>query len=178
LEKYGITVIAIDPQSIKQVARDILMVGRATNRDREAWAAADKIADAFNFVKKKAVGARSKPHVLFAVQADPLWAAGPHTFIDEIIRMAGGQNLASNAKPGFRQFSVEAAISQHPDVIIGTDKGSRQIFTHGMWESTRAAQTGQVYEVDPDIVVRAGPRLSVAILTLARLIHPELYNKK
>ncbi|HEY3297436.1 MAG TPA: ABC transporter substrate-binding protein [Armatimonadota bacterium] len=176
LEKYGIRVVAIDPETIQQVEQDILLLGKITNREKQSMVVSGKIASARQMVTKKISRIKSRPRVLFAVQSEPLWAAGPHTFIDEMIRMAGGVNVASSARSGFSPFSTEAAVYRHPEIIIGTDKGSRKIFTRGFWKNTPAAKSGRVYEASPDPLVRAGPRLAEGMMSLAKLVHPEAFR--
>ena len=176
IEAHGMRVLAIDPKTLDQVASDILLVGKVTNREAQAKQAAGRISSAKCLLKQKTKGIKARPKVLVAVQADPLWAAGPKTFVDEMIAMAGGVNVASDAKPGFNQFSAEAAVWRNPDVIVGTYKGDRQVFTRGLWKDTKAARSGRVYEADPDLLVRAGPRLADGLLALARLIQPNVFK--
>ena len=52
LEKYGIPVIAIDPQTIEQVSRDILLIGKVTNRERQAQEVSAHIVETSALVKK------------------------------------------------------------------------------------------------------------------------------
>ena len=178
LEAHGIRVMAIDPKTLDQVAADILLVGKATNREAQAKKAAGRITSAKTLLKQKTKGIKARPKVLVAVQADPLWAAGPKTFVDEMIALAGGVNVASDAKPGFNQFSAEAAVWRNPDVIVGTYKGDRQVFTRGLWKDSKAAKAGRVYEADPDLLVRAGPRLADGLMALARLIQPNVFKDR
>ena len=178
LEAHGIRVVAIDPKTLDQVASDILLVGRIANREAQAKKVAGRISSTKALLKKKTAGIKTRPKVLVAVQADPLWAAGPKTFVDEMISLAGGVNVASDAKPGFNQFSAEAAVWRNPNVIIGTYKGDRQMFTHGLWKDTKAAKSGRVREADPDLLVRAGPRLADGLLALAKLIQPNVFNNR
>ena len=177
MEEHGIKVVAVDPKTIEQVVKDIVLIGRITNREKEAAEVADRISSAKSLVKGKTAAIKVKPKVLVAVQADPLWAAGPRTFVHEMIGIAAGINLAADAKPGFRQFSAEAAVWRDPDVIIGTTRGDKQVFTKGLWKGTTAARTGRVYEADPDLLVRPGPRLADGILAVAKLIHPDIFSK-
>lgn len=170
LENHGLRVVAIDPLTIDEVVRDILLVGRITNREKEASRVSQRITAAKAKAREKSSG-KTKPKVLLAVQADPLWAAGPKTLADEMIRLAGGENVAQDARPGFNQFSAEAAVWRNPDVIIGTDRGDRQIFTKGLWKDTKAAKTNQVFEADPDMIVRPGPRLADGITVIAEMIN-------
>ena len=176
VQAHGFTVVTFDPKTISQTATDILTIGRITNRESQAKTVAGRMSSAQTLLKRKLAGAKGKPKMLVAIQADPLWAAGPKTFIDEIIRLAGGSNLASDAKPGFNQFSAEAAVWRNPDVIIGTYKGDKKVFTRGLWKDTKAARTGRVFEVNPDLLVRPGPRLADGLLLMARLAHPEVFK--
>lgn len=178
IEDHGFRVVAIDPKTIDQVLRDILLVGRITNREKEAARVAKRISSAKALVARRTSKLKMKPKVLMAVQADPLWAAGPKTFVDEMIRIAGAVNVAADAKPGFNQFSAEAASWRNPDVIIGTTKGDKQVFTRGLWKDTKAARAGRVYEADPDLLVRPGPRLADGILLIARLAHPDVFKNR
>ena len=171
LEAHGIRVVAIDPKTLDQVASDILLVGRVTNREAQAKRVAGRISSAKALLKKKTAGIKTRPKVLVAIQADPLWAAGPKTFVDEMIVLAGGVNVASDAKPGFNQFSAEAAVWRNPDVIIGTYTGDSKVFTRGLWKDTKAAKSGKVYDANPDLLVRAGPRLADGLLYLANVIN-------
>ena len=177
LESHGMKVFAIDPKTIDQVAKDILTIGRLTNREKQAASVAGRISAAEALVKRKTANVKTKPKVLVAIQADPLWAAGPKTFVDEMIRLAGGANPAADAKPGFNQFSAEAAVWRNPDIIIGTTKGDKQVFTKGLWKDTKAARSGRVYEANPDLLVRPGPRLADGIIAMARWIQPNVFDK-
>lgn len=178
LEKHGIKCFAVDPKTIRQVEQDILLIGKITNREKAAARVAGRISDARALVKQRSASLKSRPKVLVAVQADPLWVAGPKTFVDEMIALAGGTNVAADAKPGFTQFSAEAAVYRDPDIIIGTSKGDKQVFMRGVWKETRAARSGRVYEADPDLLVRPGPRLADGILGIAKMVNPHAFDKR
>ncbi|MHB1000593.1 MAG: ABC transporter substrate-binding protein [Armatimonadota bacterium] len=178
LESHKVKVFVIDPKSINEVAGDIRMIGKIVNRESKAQYEAKRLIQTKEKIKKLYAKSGSKPKVLVCVQADPLWAAGPKTFVDEMIKIAGGINLTGDAKPGFNQFSTEAAVSRNPDVIIGTAKGDRKIFTNGQWKITKAAKKGRIYEANPDILVRPGPRLVDGMYKIAGLVHSNANIKK
>jgi len=172
LEKHKIKTFAIDPKTIDQVCRDILTIGRITNRYAQAEKISARIKSVTHLVRARTSSIRHKPTILVAIQADPLWAAGPDTFIDEIIRIAGGKNIAHDAKPGFNLFSMEAAAARNPEVIITVKKGDEDVFARGLWRNTAAARNKRIYEVDPDLLCRPGPRLADGILAIAKVLHP------
>lgn len=177
LERYGIKVVAIDPKTADGVIHDILLIGKITNRETASRTVTGRISAAISLVKRSLAGISRRPRVLVAVQADPLFAAGPHTFVDQLISLGGGTNVAADAKPGFNQFSSEAAVCRRPEIIIGTSKGDKAVFLRGIWKETPAALKAKVYEVNPDIFVRPGPRIADAILAIANLIHPEAFRR-
>ena len=177
LENHGIRVIAVDPKTIDEVVRDIRLIGKITNREKQAAQLGNRITAARNLVRQKVAGRKSKPKVLVAIQANPLWLAGPDTFVDEMIKLVGASNIGSDAKPGYNQFSTEAAVWRNPDMILGLSKGDKKFFSRGLWKSTNAGVKSRVHEVDPDIFVRPGPRLADGILTMARLAHPNAFKQ-
>jgi iron complex transport system substrate-binding protein len=177
LEKHKITVVAFDPKTLDEAMRDIRTIGLITNREKQSAQIVTKMKLTIGLIKKKSAGIKTRPKVLVAVQGEPLWAAGTKTFIDEMIRLAGGVNIASDAKPGFNQFSTEAAVWRKPDVIIYTTAGDSRVFSKGLWAGTNAAKKKRVHAVDPDLLVRPGPRLTDGLKAIARLIHPDVFGK-
>lgn len=173
LEAYKMKVFVIDPKTIKQLAADIRTTGKLVNCEPKANNIADKLMNVRADIVRRSKGFKSRPKVLFTVQSDPLWAAGPKTFVDEMITIAGGRNLASDIKPGFSQFSTEMAVRRNPDIIINTFKGDKHLFTGGQWGVTNAAKKNRVYEINPDITVRPGPRLIDGMKKIAQMVHPD-----
>lgn len=168
LEKLGLTVFAIDPKTLAEVARDIRTVGKVTGRPKTADTVAAKIENAIKSVKASRV---KKPSikVLVIVQSSPLWAAGPKTFVDEMIGIAHAKSIAFDARPGFVPFSKEAAISRNPDVIVTGLASDIDFFTKSPeWHTTNAVKNKRIYVIDSDILFRAGPRLAEGLKELAK----------
>ncbi len=173
LEARKLKVFVIDPLTINQLAADIKTIGRITNTEKRSKAVANEILTAKAAIVKRAAKFKTKPKVLFSVQTDPLWAAGPKTYVDEIIRISGGVNLASDIKPGFNRFSLEMAIRQNPDIIITTTKNDIKRFVKGQWKVTNAAKKGRVYAINPDYIVRPSPRIVIGMKQISKMVHPD-----
>jgi len=156
LEKLGLTVFAIDPKTLGEVARDIRTIGKITARPKTA----DKVAARANKPSRK---------VLVVISSNPLWAAGPKTIVDEMLTIAHAKNVASSARPGFVPFSKEAAIARNPDVIITGIKADVSFFTKSPeWRTTNAVKNKRVYALNSDLLFRTGPRLAEGLRELAR----------
>jgi iron complex transport system substrate-binding protein len=167
LEKLGLTVFAIDPKTLGEVARDIRTVGAITARPKTADIVASKIENAIRTVK---AGAAKQPSrkVLVVIQANPLWAAGPKTFVAEMLGIANAKNVAFDARPGFVPFSRELAISRNPDVIITGLASDIDFFSKSPeWRTVSAVKNKRIYVINSDILLRAGPRLAEGLKALA-----------
>jgi len=106
--------------------------------------------------------------------------AGPGTFLDELIGIAGGQNAFADAPSQWPTVSLEAVLRRQPAIVIvprgerGAERITRLRSTPG-WRDLRAVRTGRVIEVDAELFNRPGPRVGTAAKTLARLLHPEAF---
>jgi len=168
LEKLGLIVFAIDPKAIDGVIRDIRTVGRITARPKTADRVASEMERRIAEVRKQCAK-RPVRNVLVVIQSSPLWAAGPKTFVDEMIRLAHAKNVAFDARPGFVTFSKELAISRNPDVIIAGVKGDADYFLKSPeWAKTNAVRHKRVFVIKSELMSRAGPRLADGLEELAR----------
>ncbi len=124
-----------------------------------------------------------RPTVFYELDAtDPEnpWTVGKGTFIDALITMAGGVNVASGLEGAYAQISSEEVITQNPDVILLADAPygvtPEAVAERPGWDVIAAVQTGSVFEFDPFLVSVPGPRLVDGLETMARLLHPEAFE--
>ena len=85
----------------------------------------------------------------------PLVAVGGKNFIDELITLAGGDNIAANAAQPWLNLPDEYVITKAPQVIIQAGMGSERGTSAKYWsdlKSIPAVKEGRVYS-DPDPTV-------------------------
>ena len=108
------------------------------------------------------------------------WSAGPGSFIDELITLAGGYNVARDLPdaPAWPQYSLERLVTDDPDVIlIPSDLGDISLFTSAAgYADLTASKEGRVFSVDANLVSRPGPNVYAGLEVLARAIHPECFE--
>jgi len=184
LRNLGVNVLVLDAKNISGVLRDILLIGRAADRYSEAVALESDLRQKIDAIANQAADATSTPKVYHEVY--PSMSAGPETFIDELITLAGGENIFHDASTRYPTVSSEAVIEKNPDIMVFPDKYmGREQFSETMedvknrpgWELISAVQTDAIYEINSDIISRAGPRLADALETLAKMIHPEIFGQ-
>lgn len=120
----------------------------------------------------------SKPKVLFiyARGTGTMMVAGQRTQLDEMIKLAGGENAVSGFED-FKPLTAESLVAANPDVILLFDSGLSSLGgIDGLLEvqgigQTNAGKNRKVVEMDGQFLTGFGPRLGEAILELAKKIH-------
>ena len=104
--------------------------------------------------------------------------AGKDTAADWLLQQAGGHNLATHT--GYKPFSVESLAGLDPEVLVFADRALSgeaakvALFKENpILQSSRAAKTGRVLELDPTLLVGGlGPRLPAALKGLSDGFYP------
>lgn len=174
LEALDIAVYTAPIQSIEEALRAARDLGRLLGDTAAAASAIREVRAGLDSVRS-AVGDRPSPSVLFLIGTDPLMAAGPGTFLHELVAWAGGRNAIADVPILWPQLSLEQVILRAPDVIIigslGPADPATALAGRPGWRDVPAVRAGRVHAVHPDTVNRPGPALDDAAALLARLIH-------
>ncbi|MFO7893458.1 MAG: helical backbone metal receptor [Longimicrobiales bacterium] len=176
LEAMDIAVYAAPSETIEEGLETARDLGTLLARDSAAGTAIAEVEAGFEAVTA-AVAGRGRPEVLFLIGMDPLMAAGPGTFVDQLLDRAGARNVLADMDILWPQLSLEEVVRRGPEiVIVGSATRAPLAALRGRpgWRSVPAVRTGRVHLVDPDLVNRPGPRMDEAAATLARLIHGRL----
>ncbi len=184
LERLGLTVISLDAKRIGDVLQNILLVGKVTGRMESAKRLRSNLEERIRTVTNKTgdLPDTQRPRVFYEVQYDPLMTAGPGTFIDDLIHLAGGVNIASDSATEFPVYNLEILIERNPEVIIVSfSHGSIMASVEGVknrkrWQITDAVKNNRLYGIHADLVSRPGPRIVDGLEDIAKYIHPELFK--
>jgi iron complex transport system substrate-binding protein len=164
------------PNTESLASIDALLVGLGdrTGHPSEARRVAADLAAAENAVERS-VGAQPRSRVLMVVDVAPIVAAGPGSFVNELITRAGGTNVV-DAGPPWPTLGFERLLELDPDVILDASAGqggaTRVTPDASGWSRVRAVREGHVVPMHDQRVLRPGPRIAEGLATLARLLHP------
>lgn len=176
LRELKITVYATDPLTYDAVIAKIENLGRIMNNQSEAAAIAEHMRTVKQQVADAVKGAEKKKVYL---EFSPGWTVGSGTFLDELLTLAGGTNVAA-ASQGWYEVSAEEVVTQNPEFIIYPNlKEDPNPIVVGIesrpgWNVIDAVKNKQMFAVTEDPLVRVGPRLAEGLLELAKVIHPDL----
>ena len=181
LEGLGIPVVILQPHDIDDILHDIELVGEITGKETEADELIDEMEAHMVSTCTITASTNTTPSVFYELDAyNPAlpWTAGSGTFVDILITLAAGENIAS-AVEGWTEFSIEELITSDPDMIILGDYpwvSPEDVMAREGWGTLRAIQNGSIYPINVDLVSRAGPRIFDGLEELAKIIHPELFE--
>ncbi|AHF80352.1 ABC transporter substrate-binding protein [Thermococcus paralvinellae] len=172
-------VIIIDPKNMDDIYKAIELLGKVVNKEEQAQKV---IADMKSKVEEiqNAVKNKSKVRVFYVVWNNPLMTAGKGTFIDDLIKLAGGENIFSDVE-GWAQVSVEQVLAKDPEVIILTPHCGMTVqdIYNSELSKTTAAKEGKVVVIQNDnVLVRPSPRIVQGLEELAKAIHPDAFGGK
>jgi len=186
LKALGLNVLPLSNTNLEDVFAAIRQIAGAAGVAERGVQVEKALRARLAAVEQQAAG-KPRRSLLFVVGRTPgrlegMIAVGRGSFLNEVIRIAGGRNVLSDAPVAYPRISLEAVLRLDPDVII--DMGGMAVTTgvteehirgvENMWKAqsslVRAAARGNVHAVAADIFVVPGPRVVEAADAFARLL--------
>lgn len=172
----GLTVLYLpSPVDVAGTYDDITLVGEATGHADDAEALVTEMEKAVNDITDSVAG-EDGPTVYHEVD-NTYYSAGPGSFIDDLYRLLGAENIAESTGQAFPQLSAEAIIAADPEVIILADEAfgedATTVAARPGWDVISAVENDRIYGLDPDVASRPGPRIVDALRLLAQALYPD-----
>ena len=177
LERLGFKVTLISLASLNDILTSIKNIARLLGRAEAGAKLVNEITRQIDETKRR-VAPAPRRSILLAVGLQPLVAVGGKNYIDELITLAGGENIAGNAAQPWLNLPDEYVVAKAPQVIIEAGMGSERGPSTKNWrdlKSIPAVRDGRVYSYHSDTILRPGPRVGEGLREIARLIHPECF---
>ena len=181
LEELNIPVYVVDPVNIATLMEAISGIGKLLNSQRQAEHVVSQIKETVLHLQNKLKHIKVRPRVLYQLSFEPLITIGRDTMIDEIIEIAGGDNIAHNLTC-YPRMNMEKILSLSPDVIIipsmaGASYASEMKKMWQKWPTVNAVKKNRIFIVDSSLFDRPGPRIVQALEKMASILHPELFHQ-
>lgn len=181
LDKFNIPVYTVDPRDLHSVMETVSEIGKLLNANQQAKEIIKTMRFRIKTISDQIQNTDHKPKVFFQIGISPIVSAGNDTFIHELIVMAGGDNLAQSEK-SYPKYSKEQIFALKPEVfilssMINTENVDRLKSQWDNYSQIPAIKNNRLYYVDSNIFHRPTPRAVDALELLAKLIHPEIFDK-
>ncbi len=191
-EELGLKVVflrADNARNAYDVYQDIILVASIFDVEEKAKKIIDNIQSTIDNITSTLVRANATPARTFIILGPPswgLWTSGGDTFIDYVVSVSGGVNIAKKYS-GWVKLDYEEVLAQDPEVIIVGIMGSHEDaenvlndIANSPLNQTTAYKNGNIYvftgDAD-DVLTRPGPRISLAVEILSHVLHPELFGE-
>ena len=117
LKNHNIKVIEVSNNSIKNIKNMIKIIGKHTNKEKNAKHLHDKLSKNISAIKKQFSYLKSRS-ILMTISVTPFIVAGKNTILDDVIKLFGANNIADKSIILWPQWSLENIAKSGADIII------------------------------------------------------------
>jgi iron complex transport system substrate-binding protein len=177
LKRAGLNVLSLRVESIDELFAAIWSIGKAAGCPEKAGQLADSLKQQLDRIRQVSSSLK-KVSVLWVMQTEPVRVAGVNTFVNEIIELAGGQNAIAPTGDQYPSLSTEEIIGCDAEVIIQSAMGTEDIAKQqetaekfwGRFANLPAVKDKRIYVINPDTVLRLGPRIGDGAQAVAQCL--------
>jgi len=178
LTQAGIPVFVVNPRTLQSTLETIDQIAVLCGVGFSAGPRVAALRERVAAVGRK-VASRPRPRVFLQINQRPVMTVSRHTFHQDLIRLAGGENIFADLDATYPRVTIEEVIRRNPEVIVisVTDPG-RAVAAAACrewrrWPCIQAVRDGKVFVVNADLLDRPAPRIVEGLERLAALLHPE-----
>jgi iron complex transport system substrate-binding protein len=180
LRRQELNVYVADPKNMQELFDSIKEIGKIANKREEAERLIDQMRYEVESItsKVKDIPLEIRPKVFIEIWHEPLSTAGKGSFIDDLINLAGGINIASETRRAFSIFSPEEVIKRNPGHIIlayMSSEAQQEIIKERFgWGQIEAVKKNRIYnDINPDLLLRPGPRVVEGLKKIHERLYPQ-----
>lgn len=173
---FRVEVVAID--DLEGIRAGILRTSELLGCPQEGRRLAAEVRSDLEASRREA---ESGPRVLVQIGRPPgpglkgLVVAGGRTFIGQLVRLVGGQNVFEDAREHYFSPSLEEVLARAPDLVLVLDAASLGAESEprrfvGAWRQLFGENAPKVRLLADQVFVVPGPRVGLAAKRLARVL--------
>ena len=170
LKSLGIKVYLSDVNSIQDIYKEITDVSKLFGIEKIGKQYVEKMSFELNNIKKDDI----KKTIYCEIFNSPFLTCGKKSFINDIIKYAGGKNIFAFLDSSYPQVSEEIIIISNPQIILAPDYSEtdlEKIYYRNAWQNIDAIKNKKVFSVSGDIFTRPGPRVVEAVKLLKEILN-------
>lgn len=185
LERLGLRVAVVDNKTVPDILQTITDVGRTCHAEAAATGLRDRLTETLGEIRQR-TAKRGRPRVLLAIgrtagqrAIGDVYVAGTGSFHDELLRLAGGQNVVD--APNYPMVSAEGIIRMNPDIIIDViaeklspERARQYTQQWHVLDTVAAVAHKRLHLLAGNHTLVPGPRFILTVQQLERILHPAL----
>lgn len=176
-ERLNLPVFFQHYDSLGDIFRNMRIIGEIFGTQAVANRMADSLEKACNLIGVLTQNEIHYPSFIL-ISVEPLIVAGGKSYLNQLLDKAGAKNIFASSGEKYPKVTAEAILAGNPEYIFIPD-GQGQLYTelinhYPQLARMQAAGTGQVFALDPDLILRPGPRTLQGLITLTKVLHPRV----
>ena len=175
LELLDIPVYVTQSRTVAETLETIETIGIITGGEKQGKQLANSLRQRIREIQHL-TAELTPPTTLACVMLQPLTVAGPDTFINDIISLAGGKNIVPRGPSRYPTWNSEALLTANPQtIVVSTYPGQpNPEYFFSKWPQLQAVKNHRIIRIEADWIHRPGPRLILGIEALAKAFHPDV----
>ena len=171
LQASGVKVLAMKVDSIAEFERATIVLGALVGENQRARNVVDSVRGTLERVRQ-ATASLPKTRVFYHTWEKPIITIGRHSFLNELVEIAGGENVYGDILAVSPIVTMEDIVSRNPDVILVGPPVVAMLQGSKQWQAVPAVRNRKVFAYDTMVVGRPSVTLGMAAVNLANLLHP------
>jgi len=123
LEKYQLKVIYSDPQTLEDVGKELIMLGKITGREVAANAIAEQYLTKLQKIRQTYAG-QQKVSVFYELWSRPLRTVANKAWPQQQIALCGASNPFAKAQDDYPSIGLEQVLVTLPQVVVQPSQDS------------------------------------------------------
>ncbi len=180
LRTLRLPVLQLPNETVADVLDSITQLGEVSGRRGQADLLAAGIRGQLTAVEQNTRGLARARTLIVVLRAagslQDLTAASPDTFLNELLVLAGGENVITGTISRYPRISREEVVSLDPEVILDLTFSAEGEDTVGIWAklpTLDAVRSGRVVGIPDPVATIPGPRMTETLRRFVEVLHPE-----
>lgn len=163
---------------LEDIYRNIFFTSKLLGKEQRGKQMTDSLRRLQQSIADSTKG-QIKYSTMILINTDPLEVIGGKSYITEMLEVAGGKNAFGNIDEKFPQVTPEAVIQAAPEYLILPSESPDILASlttryPELANKLPALANNQIFQMEPDLLLRPGPRTVDGIIYLTRLLHPRI----
>ncbi|MFZ0637521.1 MAG: ABC transporter substrate-binding protein [Candidatus Acidiferrales bacterium] len=174
LVKLPASFVALNPWSLANIAANIQLLGRLTNRSAAAGKLVAKMNTGFERIARAVRNSKHRPRVYCEAWPNPRISSPP--WVAELVGIAGGEMVVAAGQ----RISDDDVVAAKPDVIVlawtaTRDRANpRKMLANPRFQNIPAVRDRRIVVIRDELLNTPGPPLVEGARELLHAIHPDL----
>tara|TARA_R110000751_G_scaffold3930_3_gene18385 strand:- start:28535 stop:29431 length:897 start_codon:yes stop_codon:yes gene_type:complete len=173
LEKYQLKVMYSDPQTLEDVGKELIMLGKLTGRETVANNVAEGYLSKLQKIRQS-YGGKQKVSVFYELWSRPLRTVANKAWPQQQLELCGASNPFANAQDDYPSIGLEQVLVTLPQVVIqpahtGTDNPDG--LNWRQWQHVPAVKNNFIFHPNADKVHRMTMRMLDEVMILCEQIN-------